>query len=347
MKAEILEDCPPLLRDFLFYMETIRGRSARTVEGYYIDLRTFLRYIKATKLLNQTPHNDADFHQLSIGSVSTVVICHVTLSDVYAYLNFCVEELGNQSAARARKVTSIRTFYKYICTKTPYLKESPVRDLELPSPKRAMPKYLTLEESLELLNNVQSKFTQRDFCMITLLLNCGMRVSELVGIDLSDIREDSLHLLGKGNKERIVYLNASCLSALEEYLKVRKVPENCPAKDRNALFVSNIGTRLTARRVEQIVEEAMTKAGLGHLGYSPHKLRHTAATLLYQHGGVDIRTLKELLGHENLATTEIYTHVSNRQVQEAAQKSPLAKVKPKKVPTPLPSAQKKEEKEPQ
>lgn len=344
MKEDILKDCPSLLRDFLFYMETIRGRSARTVEGYYVDLRTFLRYIKATKLMNQIPHNDEDFHHLSIASVSTVAICHVTLSDVYAFLNFCVEELGNQGAARARKVTSIRVFYKYICTKTPYLDESPVQNLELPSPKRPMPKYLTLEESLELLNNVQSSFTQRDFCIITLLLNCGMRVSELVGIDLSDIRDDSLRLLGKGNKERIVYLNASCLAAINEYLKVRKVPENCPAEDRNALFISSHGSRLTARRVEQIVENAMVQAGLGNLGYSPHKLRHTAATLLYQHGGVDIRTLKELLGHENLATTEIYTHVSNRQVQEAAQKSPLAKVKPKKAPAPLPSAQEKEEK---
>ena len=332
MNADILNDCPTLLRDFLFYMETIRGRSSRTVDGYYIDLRTFLRYIKANKLLRISVHNDEDFRNLTIGDLTTQQICDVSLSDVYAYLNFCMEELGNQAAARARKVTSIRSFYKYIVTKTQYLEESPVKNLELPAIKRAMPKYLTLEESLELLNSVKSQFTQRDFCMITLMLNCGMRVSELIGIDLDDIRDDTLKLLGKGNKERIVYLNDSCKMALEEYLKVRKVPEHCSRENKNALFLSARGTRLTARRVEQIVEESMKRAGLDGMGYSPHKLRHTAATLMYQHGGVDIRVLKEVLGHENLGTTEIYTHVSSTQIQNAAKRSPLANVKPKKAP---------------
>ena len=337
MNSDYLNDCPDLLRDFLFYMETIRGRSARTVDGYYIDLRTFFRYIKAVKILQIKPHNDEQFKQLTIGDLSTAQLCAVTLSDTYAYLNFCMDELGNQSAARARKVTSIRSFYKYVVTKTPYLEESPVKNLELPAIKRAVPKYLTLEESLELLNSVKSKFTQRDFCMITLFLNCGMRVSELVGIDIDDIRDDTLKLLGKGNKERIVYLNDSCKMALEEYLKVRKVPENCSREDKNALFLSRNGKRLTTRRVEQIVEESMKQAGLSGMGYSPHKLRHTAATLMYQHGGVDIRVLKEVLGHENLGTTEIYTHVSSSQIQNAAQRSPLSKVKPKKA-TVTPSA---------
>lgn len=332
MNSDFLNDCPDLLRDFLFYMETIRGRSARTVDGYYIDLRTFFRYIKAIKILHIKPKNDETFHSIPIGDLDKNTLCSITLSDVYAYLNFCMDELGNQSAARARKVTSIRSFYKYVVTKTPYLEESPVKNLELPAIKRAMPKYLTLEEALELLNGVKSKFTQRDFCIITLFLNCGMRVSELVGIDLDDIRDDTLKLLGKGNKERIIYLNDSCKMALEEYLKVRKVPENCSREDKNALFLSKNGKRLTTRRVEQIVEEAMKQAGLSGMGYSPHKLRHTAATLMYQHGGVDIRVLKEILGHENLGTTEIYTHVSNAQIQNAAQRSPLSGVKPKKAP---------------
>ena len=333
MNADILNNCPTLLRDFLFYMETIRGRSARTVDGYYIDLRTFLRYFKATRLLQIVPHNDDVFRQITIHDLTVEQICSVTLSDVYAYLNFCMEQLGNQAAARARKVTSIRSFYKYIVTKTPYLEESPVKNLELPTIKRAMPKYLTLEESLELLESVKSKFTQRDFCMITLMLNCGMRVSEFVVIDLDDIRDDTLKLLGKGNNERIVYLNNSCQMALEEYLKIRKVPENCSRENKNALFLSSRGTRLTARRVEQIVEESMKRAGLAGMGYSPHKLRHTAATLMSQHGGVDIRVLKEVLGHENLGTTEIYTHVSSSQIQNAAKRSPLANVKPKKTTT--------------
>ncbi len=331
MNSEFLNDCPALLRDFLFYMETIRGRSARTVDGYYIDLRTFFRYLKATRLLNIKPHDDEEFRQIKIADLTMEQICSVTLSEVYSYLNFCMDELGNQASARARKVTSLRSFYKYVVTKTPYLEESPVKNLELPTIKRAVPKFLTLEESLELLDSVKSQFTQRDFCMITLMLNCGMRVSELVGIDLDDIRDDTLKLLGKGNKERIVYLNDSCKMALEEYLKVRKVPENCSRENKNALFLSSRGTRLTTRRVEQIVEESMKRAGLDGLGYSPHKLRHTAATLMYQHGGVDIRVLKEVLGHENLGTTEIYTHVSSAQIQNAAKRSPLARVKPKKA----------------
>lgn len=330
MNSEILNDCPELLRQFLFYMETIRGRSPRTVSGYYIDLRTFLRYIKSTKILKIIPHNDEVFHSMKIADISTETICGINLLDVYEYLHFVMDELENKSAARARKVSSIRSFYHFITTKTTYLQDDPVKNLESPALKKEMPKYLTLEESLELLNSVKSKFAQRDYCILTLFLNCGMRVSELVGINLEDIRDDTLKLLGKGNKERIVYLNESCKDAIEEYKKVRKVPENASRSNKKALFLSNKGTRLTTRRVEQIVDEAMRQAGLAGRGYSPHKLRHTAATLMYQHGGVDIRVLKEILGHTNIGTTEIYTHVSNQQIQNAANKSPLSKVKQKK-----------------
>jgi len=329
---QFLDDCPDLLRDFIFYMKTVRGRSARTADGYYIDLRTFFRYIKATKLLGITPHNDDTFKAIKIADLSAKDICAVTLSDVYAYINFCMDQLGNHAAAQARKVSSIRSFYNYLI-KAGHINESPVKNLDLPALKRALPKYLTLDESMQLLESVKSKFTQRDYCMITLMLNCGMRVSELVGIDLPDIRDDTLKLLGKGNKERIVYLNDACKMALEEYLKVRKVPENCSREDRNALFLSNRGKRLTTRRVEQIVETSLQQAGLDGKGISPHKLRHTAATIMFQHGGVDIRVLQEILGHENLGTTEIYTHISNRQLQDAAVSSPLSNINPKKVQT--------------
>ena len=210
------------------------------------------------------------------------------------------------------------------------LKTNPVENLEVPSVRKSMPRYLTLEESLELLTHVDpaSPSYERDFCIVTLFLNCGMRLSELVGINLYDIRDDTIKLLGKGNKERVIYLNDACRKALDAYLVKRKPAQG--VKDRDALFLSSRGTRISPRRVEQIIEECLRNAGLSGQGYSPHKLRHTAATLMYQHGGVDIRVLKEILGHVSLSTTEIYTHVSDRQMEKAAKQSPLSGVAPKK-----------------
>jgi len=292
------------------------------VEAYYTDLRTFLRYIK-----QQSGRADAEtpFAKISIEDITIEQIREITLSDVYAFLNYTMSQRENQSKARARKVSSIRSFFKYLTTKAGLLGENPVKDLELPSSKKSIPKYLTLEESLELLSAVSTSSPQRDTCILVLFLNCGMRLSELVGINIQDIRGNTVRLLGKGNKERIVYLNDACLFAVEQYLEVRVPPTDVTHK--NALFISSRGTRLTPRRVQQIVEDCMRTAGLSNRGYSPHKLRHTAATLMYQHGGVDIRVLKEILGHSNLATTEIYTHVSDKQIEKAANASPLANVK--------------------
>lgn len=334
MKPEILLDCPDLLRDFLFYMETVKGRSPRTVEGYYTDLRTFLRYIKATKQLQMTTLSPSELSKLTIGDISSELICSVTLSDVYAYLSYALSERDNHAAARARKASSIRSLYNYLTTKVHLLEVSPVKDLDLPSTKQALPKFLSLEESLELLQAVSAAENPRDYCMITLMINCGMRVSELVGINVGDIRkeEKTLRLLGKGNKERIIYLNTACLEAISEYEPIRaQLLANAKQRDTQVFFLSNRYGRLTTRRVEQILEKYLAAAGLSGRGYSPHKLRHTAATLMYQHGGVDVRVLKEILGHESLATTEIYTHVSNRQMEQASDSSPLASIKPKKA----------------
>lgn len=324
------DDCPQVLRDFLYYMLTIKGRSAKTVQAYYIDLRTFLRYLKMTRvsLPVSTPE---DFSAISIEDVTTEQICSVSLSDVYAFLNYTMDQRANGAKTRSRKVSSIRMFYRYISSKTTLLSENPVKDLEVPSIRKSMPVYLTLEESVELLSDVAqmpAKAKSRDYCILTLFLNCGMRLSELVGINLQDIRGNTLKLLGKGDKERIVYLNEACMAALEAYQKERATPKEY---DRNALFLSQSGKRLTGRRVEQIVAQALAQAGLDGKGYSPHKLRHTAATLMYQHGQVDIRVLKEILGHANLGTTEIYTHVSDRQIERAANLSPLARIKPSKI----------------
>ena len=214
-----------------------------------------------------------------------------------------------------------------------FLEENPALNLELPSVRKSMPKYLTLEQSLDLLNSVDgsmdSEFQERDYCILTLFLNCGMRLSELVGINLQDIRDNTLRLLGKGNKERIIYLNQTCMDAIADYLSVRSRQEKIV--DKQALFISQRGTRISARRVQMIVEMYLKKSGLGGMGYSVHKLRHTAATLMYQYGQIDIRVLKDILGHVNLGTTEIYTHVSNTQMEHAADSNPLNRNrKPKK-----------------
>lgn len=317
---------PRLLRDYLMYLLTIKGRSARTVEGYFIDLRLFLRFRVAVDrgLSMETP----DLEDVPLSDVTDAFICSSTLSDAYAFLNYVQTTNSNNAKTRARKVSSLRGFFKYIYGKTDLMKENPMENLELPSVRKTVPKYLTLEESLKLLSVIDGPARERDYCMITLMLNCGMRLSELVGIKMNSVRDNTLVLLGKGNKERMIYLNDACLAAIEAYKKVRQEPKI--EKNKPYLFLSSHGTPLSGRRVEQIVEANLKKAGLDGRGYSPHKLRHTAATLMYQHGGVDVKVLQEILGHANLATTEIYTHVSDRQMENAASRSPLAEVMPPK-----------------
>jgi site-specific recombinase XerD len=327
MPVKPYEDAPAFLKDFLFYMLTIRGRSQRTVDAYYIDLRTFLRYIDFVK--SNLPL-DTDMQDISIEHMTLDTVRMITLSDVYSFLTYTMSERSNNAKTRSRKVSSIRSFFKYMTVKAGLMEENPVKDLELPSGKKAMPKYLTLEESLVLMEHVATSDPERDYCIITLFLNCGMRLSELVGINMGDVRGNTVRLLGKGNKERIVYLNDSCLHAIRQYVDKDGRPEPKTAADRDALFLSGHGRRMSPRRIQQIVAECLRAAGLSGKGYSPHKLRHTAATLMYQHGHVDIRVLKEILGHANLATTEIYTHVSNTQIENASNKSPLAQVKMEK-----------------
>ena len=328
MKKEYLNDCPLYLQDFLFYMETIKGRSERTVDGYYVDLRSFIRFLL---IENGVVSNEIDYKDIKIADTSFDMIKNATRMDAMKFLSEFQRNHDNEAKARSRKVSAIRSFYKYLTVSSGKLSENPMLNLETPKLRKTLPKYLTLEQALELLTHVESSFTERDFCIITLFLNCGMRLSELCGINLNDIRDNQLKLLGKGNKERIVYLNDSCLLAIENYLKVLNSGEKVKRVDKNALFLNINGKRISPRRVEQIVEHCLKEAGLDGMGISPHKLRHTAATLLYQDAGVDIRVLKELLGHESLSTTEIYTHVSNKQIEDASNRSPLRNVKqPKK-----------------
>ncbi len=325
LDKKILRDCPQVLRDFLFYMETIKGRSPATVNSYYIDLRNFFRFIK--ELRGMIP-KEIDFKDIVIEDITIDLIRTITLSDVYEYLNYTLSERSNSAKTRARKVSCLRSFFNYLTSKAHLLEENPVKDLETPKLKKSLPKYLSLEQSLELLNHVEGEYQERDYCILTLFLNCGMRLSELVGINLSDIQDNTLRLTGKGNKERIVYLNEACLTAIESYLSVR-TQNVSHIKDKNALFLSRLGKRIDKRRVQQIVSKHLQDAGLGNMGYSTHKLRHTAATLMYQHGNVDIRVLKEILGHVNLGTTEIYTHVTSSQLEKASDASPLSGIKKK------------------
>ncbi len=313
----------PIIRDFLNYMLVVKGKSQLTVDEYYKDLRTFFRYIKMIRFsLYDTP-----FETISILDVDLNLISSVTLSDAFEFMNYCIDERENLAATRARKSCTLRMFYKYLTNKVHLIAVNPLEELDTPKIGKSLPKYLTLDESIKLLQAVDGTYRERDYCILTLFLNCGMRLSELCNINLQDIRDDNtLHLIGKGNKERIVYLNNACIAAINVYLRVRPVDG---VKDKNALFLSRMKKRISHRMVEEIVYKYLEKAGLGGRGLSAHKLRHTAATLMYQHGDVDVRVLKDILGHENLGTTEIYTHLSSQQLEKAANSNPLNQINKK------------------
>ncbi len=327
MKLEVLQECPPIIRDFLTYNETIKGKSSRSVEGYFLDLQSFFRYLL---MVRGRCEKDKPFEQIDISSVDIELIKTVSISDLYAFLVFCKNERSNNAATRARKTSTLRIFFKYLSSQTHQIGENPALMLESPKVKQALPKHLSLEDSLELLNSVDGPNKERDYCILVLFLNCGLRLAELCSLNLSSISaEGTLTVVGKGNKERIVYLNAACNNAIEAYLRVRPC-DNIPITDKNALFISRNRRRISPKTVQHIVKTYLEKSGLGGMGYSTHKLRHTAATLMYQHGDVDIRVLKDILGHANLGTTQIYTHVSDKQIKNAAEKNPLANITQKK-----------------
>ncbi len=331
---------PDYLRDYLFYMKTIKGRSPRTVDAYYTDLQGFLRYIYAIKTQRSKP--DKEFLQsIPLSAVTFDFVKGVTLTDVYQYLNHTVDDNQNSKKTRARKVASIRSLYKYLTVVTKRLEENPVKDLETPVYRKSNPVYLDLDESKRLLLAADGEQGPRDYCMLMLFLNCGMRLSELVGINYSDIQGNRLKLLGKGDKERYVYLNDGCIEAINRYTedKNRRIAENrlkVKETDRDALFLSSRGTRMSGRRVEQIIEELLKKSQVYREGMSVHKLRHTAATLMYR-SGVDLLVLQKVLGHSNVGTTEIYTHADDPQIAQAAFSSPLAHFSPDSSHQELPS----------
>ena len=323
MSSANYDDCPELLRDFLYYMETIKNLSPRTIDSYYIDLRAFFRFFKVHK---KRCDADSPFSEIKIKDITKEDIESVSIEDIYEYLHFIMREQSNGSRTRARKITSLRSFYKYLTVKAHRIDNDPVKNIEMPKVRTALPKYLTLDESLALLETPEGEHALRDYCILTLFLNCGMRLSELVGINTNDVHDDQIRLIGKGDKERIVFLNRACRDAISAYVEQRD-KQKLPRKDPRALFLSRTGSRLTARRVEQIVDECLKRAGLSDRGFSAHKLRHTAATLMYRYGDVDMLALKEILGHAHVSTTEIYTHINDEKLKAATDANPLAREK--------------------
>ena len=323
-------DCPLVLRDFLVYHETIKGQSPRTISEYYLDLRMFLRFMKLMR--NEMPiHTRLD--EIDIQDVDIAFIGEITTSDIFDFLSYLANDriqypdspapdYGISPTARARKLSALKSFYKYLTVRTKQLTENPVADLEYPKLRKSLPKYLTFEQSSALLKAVSGQNEARDYAILMIFLNCGIRRSELVGLNMTDIYEDRLRVVGKGNKERFVYFGSACRKAIDAYLPIR---QNMQLTDNRALFGSRNGNRISVDAVHALVKKAFLKAGLDATQFSAHKLRHTAATMMLS-GGVDVKTVQEVLGHENLNTTQIYTHIESTELKIAAEANPISKI---------------------
>ena len=324
-------DCPQILRDFLTYHETIKGQSPRTISEYYLDLRMFLRFIKLMR--NDMPI-DTRLDDIPIKDIGITFIQDITTSDIFDFLSYLANDrtsnpdspapdYGIEPAARARKLSALKSFYKYLTVRTKQLSENPVADLEYPKLRKSLPRYLTLEHSARLLKAASGPNQKRDFAILMIFLNCGIRRSELVGLNLSDVYEDRLRVIGKGNKERFVYFGSACKKAIDAYLPER---HKQVLSDNKALFGSRDNNRISVSAVHRLVKKYLLIAGLDAENFSAHKLRHTAATMMLS-GGVDVKTVQEVLGHENLNTTQIYTHIENTELKIAAEANPLSRIK--------------------
>ena len=323
-------DCPQILKEFLVYHENIKGQSQLTISEYYLDLRMFLRFVKLMR--NDMPMS-TNLEDIDIKDIDIAFIREIESGDVFDFLSYLANDrainpdsaapdYGISPAARARKLSAIKSFYKYLTVRTKQLQENPVAELEYPKLRKSLPKYLTLEQSAALLKAVSGQNEKRDYAILMLFLNCGIRRSELVGLNLTDVYEDRIRVVGKGNKERFVYFGSACRKAIDSYLEVRNQQV---LTDNRALFGSRNGNRISVEAVHRLVKKALLQAGLDSTQFSAHKLRHTAATMMLS-GGVDVKTVQEVLGHENLNTTQIYTHIENTELKIAAEANPLSKL---------------------
>ena len=323
-------DCPQVLREFLIYHENIMGQSQLTISEYYLDMRMFLRFIK---LMRADMPITTDLDTIDIRDIDISFIRDIDTPDIFDFLSYLANDravnpesaapdYGISAAARARKLSSIKSFYKYLTVRTKQLEENPVAELEYPKLRKSLPKYLTLDQSAALLQAVSGQNEKRDYAILMLFLNCGIRRSELVGLNLTDVYEDRIRVVGKGNKERFVYFGSACRKAIDAYLEERKQIE---LSDNRALFGSRDKNRISVTAVHRLVKKALLQAGLDSTQFSAHKLRHTAATMMLS-GGVDVKTVQEVLGHENLNTTQIYTHIESTELKIAAEANPLSKL---------------------
>lgn len=313
------------LDKYMGYMQSIKGRSPLTMKEYRYDLVMFFRFIKKHK--NNLPQN-IPLNEVAIDDIDAEFIKKIDINDFYSFITYISLQRKGSPATRARKIASLKSFFHYLKTKVRLINEDPTIELESPKQVRRLPKYLTLEESKRLLSSASDNnktFSNRDYCILTLFLNCGMRLSELVKINVKDIQEESIKVLGKGAKERTIYLNSACISSLDLWLADRERLNN--KKDADALFISRMGSRISAKQVQVLVKNYLKSSGVDSKRYSTHKLRHTAATLMYKYGKVDIRALQQILGHESISTTEIYTHVDSEQLHNAVESNPLANIK--------------------
>jgi len=310
---------PDCVNGFINYLGTIKGKSPNTISGYRFDLIMFFRFLKLYKGIVPS---DKVFEDIDISDIADSFLKGIVLQDLYAFISFAEKHRKNGTYARARKVATLKSFFKYAQGKAKYIDVNPATDLESPKIDKRNPIYLTLDESKSLLKSVTGKNQQRDYCIVTLFLNCGLRLSELCSIDLPKIKEDTITIIGKGNKERTIYLNHACLKSLALYLPERNM--NLNIIDKEALFITRSNRRINKRTVELLVKKYIKSAGLDYDKFTPHKLRHTAATLMYKYGNVDIRSLQKILGHENVSTTQIYTHVDDEQLRDAVKANPLS-----------------------
>lgn len=321
-------ECPLILKDFLAYHENIKGQSQRTISEYHLDLRMFFRFIKVMR--NDMPI-DTPLDDVPIKDIDLDFVRSITTSEVFDFLSYLANdrvvggntsapEIGISAAARARKLSAIKSFYKYLTVRTKQITENPVADLEYPRIRKSLPRYLTLDQTTKLLQSVSGQNAKRDYAILMLFLNCGIRRSELVGLNLTDVYEDRIRVVGKGNKERFVYFGSACRKAIDDYLPERNKKV---LTDNRALFGSRDGNRISVTAVHRLVKKALCKAGLDVTQFSAHKLRHTAATMMLS-GGVDVKTVQEVLGHDNLNTTQIYTHIESTELKIAAEANPIA-----------------------
>ena len=318
-------DLPQLVMDFLNYLETIKGKSPNTINGYKIDLQLFFKFMKVYK--DNINDLSLELEEINISDIDEKFINTIKLTDIYAFLSFVEKERNNSTYARARKVATLKSFYKFLYGKAKVIIDNPTLELESPKISKRHPVYLTLEQSLQLLSSLDKSNLNyyRDYCILTLFLNCGLRLSELCSIEINKIKNDTLTIVGKGNKERTIYLNDACIKSINDYLNKRdnsKVPE----ENKKYLFLSIRNKPINKRTVELLVKKHINNAQILDNNYTPHKLRHTAATLMYKHGNVDIRSLQNILGHENISTTQIYTHIDDDKLREAVRSNPLSKL---------------------